>query len=253
MTEPSVIISQRRFLRFGLRTFLLFVTLVACAAGWIGVQVKRCHEEQQAIARLTASAAGGHLQILYGSRFRDVESGVTGEPGFPDALFHGGPAWLTRLLSVDIFRAAVNFRSSPPGNTFSYDRDDSGRLVIHSQFKNGLTDADMHWVNGLRYLRFLSLEANGITDEGLKQLDNLPYIETLWLSNTPITDEGLSALSNFPRLCNLGLRSTSVTDAAIGDLAKCKSLRKLNLQMTNVTEAGANSLRKLLPNCDIEL
>lgn len=249
---PSKVVPRRRFLRFGLRALFILITLVACGAGWLGIQVNRCRQEEAAIALLSDSHDGRGTSVLFANPFAAAKKDVSGEPGMPEAFYRGGPKWLINLLGVDILRARVKFGCYPPGNTFTWDRDNSGRLINKYEFKTGLTDADMLSVNKLHYLRLLQLEANGVTDQGLSQLDNLPYVENLSLSHTAISDNGLSALSNFPRLRVLRLRGTDVSDAAIDRLGTCQQLEKLELGMTNVTPDGIRSLQQKLPKCKIE-
>jgi hypothetical protein len=166
-------------------------------------------------------------------------------------FFAGGPKWLTSILGVDVFCAITSFGFSPPGNTFTWEREEAGKLIFKYEFKTGLTDADMPALNKLHYLQLLQLEANGNTDNGLSQLSDLPYVETLSLGNTAVTDKGLSALSNFPRLRKLELRGTDISDAGIAAIGKCEKLEDLDLAMTNVTRDGVRSLQQTLPNCKI--
>jgi hypothetical protein len=243
---------RRRLFKFSLRTVFILLTLAAGAAGWLGVQVNRREKEEAAIAQLEATKDGRNISTLVANPFGAATKDVTGEPGTPDTFFRGGPAWLTSLLGIDIFRARVKFTCSPPGNEFTWDEDDAGHRVFNYKYKTGLKDADMRWINQVRYLQLLSLEANEITDVGLARLDNLPYVENLSLSNTAITNEGLHALGNFPRLRILRLRGTNISDAAVSSLAKCRLLEQLDLGMTNMTADGVKSLQQQLPNCKIE-
>ena len=221
-------------------------------AAWLGSQMSRCRQEDEAVERLSATQDGRSITVLFANPFAPAPTFVTGEPGLPEALFRGGPKWLANLLRADIFRARVSFGCAPPGNTFTWDADESGHRLYIYDFNTGLRDADMVWLNKLRYLRLLRLEANGISDAGLMQLDRLPYVEHLSLSNTAITDKGLVALANFPRLKTLELRGTNLSDAAVGPLGDCRRLEKLDLEMTNVTSHGVQSLQQKLPTCKIE-
>jgi len=235
-----------------LRAAFVLITLVACAAAWLGAQISRCHQEEDAIARLSATPDGRSIDVLFASPFASPKKDVSGEPGTPGAFFQGGPKWLSRVLGADIFRARVKFGCAPPGNTFTWDVDENGRRQYKYTFKPGLTDADMASLNRLHYLRLLRLEANGITDDGLLQLDNLPYVEHLSLSHTAITDKGLSALANFPRLRGLDLRATDISDVAVSELGKCHLLENLGMEMTNISADGIKSLQQKLPKCKIE-
>jgi hypothetical protein len=230
----------------------VIITLIASGVGWLGTRVYRCRQEEAAIARLSTAHDGREVSVLYANPFKSVTNDISGEPGTPESFFPGGPKWLTSLLGVDIFSARVKFGCSAPGNTFTWERDDAGRLINKYEFKTGLTDADMASVNKLHYVRLLRLEANGVTDKGLLQIDNLPYTEHLSLSNTAITDNGLSALCNFPRLRVLELRGTNLTDAAVDSIAKCQALETLDVAMTNMTVDGVQYLQQKLPKCKID-
>jgi hypothetical protein len=94
------------------------------------MQISRCHQEDEAIARLAASSDGASIDVLFASPFAlPVMDLASGEPGTPEAFYRGGPKWLAKVLGVDIFRARVKFGCSPPGNTFTWDRDDNGRQI----------------------------------------------------------------------------------------------------------------------------
>lgn len=240
---------RRHWLRFGLRAFFVFVTLVACAAAWIGSQMARRHQEQAAIATLTGRNGDGTTTTVLDSRFDKLSASVINPLNPP---WQGNPAGLwKKLRNLDMFRRVVMFSSFPKGNTFYFDQDADGRLAIKQEFKSGLTNADMLWIRKLANLRSLWLEANGITDEGLLQLNNLNRLEILWLQHTAVTDDGLSVLANFPELRDLDLSGTHVTDAGIDAIAKCRQLKHLALKNTNVTSNGIQILQKALPDCKI--
>jgi hypothetical protein len=242
---------RRRWLRFSLRAFFVFITLVACAGGWIGYQLTQCPEEQQAIAHLLESMDGRNSTILFANVYADQSSHEI-QPGLPIALFEQAPRWSARLLGTDITLRVVSYRNAPRGNRFSYERDESGRLRRIREFEIGLDDEDMLWINRFHHLRFLMLSWNRVTDNGLIQLDNLPHLETLWLSHTPVTDAGLTVLSHFPQLRELDLEETEVSDGAIEVLTGCREVRKLKLIGTDITPEGIKRLQQALPNCKIE-
>ena len=240
-----------RWMRFSLRAFFIFVTIVACAGGWIGYQLRMCREERQAITHLLESMEGQNTTILFADMYADRSNSEL-QPGSPLALFEQDPHWSARLLSTDITLRVVTYRNAPRGDRFSYETDETGRLRRIREFTIGLDDADMQWINRFHHLRFLMLSWNNVTDDGLIQLDNLPHLETLWLSHTPITDAGLAVLSRFPELRELDLEETDVTDGAIVLLAGCPKLRKLKLTGTDITPGGIEKLQQALRNCTIE-
>jgi len=241
----------RRWIRFRLRAFFVFVTLVACLAGWVGYQLRICREEQRAIAHLLESMDGQNTTILFDS-VSDVWSYDGMQPGFPIALFEQRPHWSAKLFGTDITLRVVTYRNAPRGNRFTYDRDESGRLRRIREFKIGLEDEDMQWINRFHHLRFLMLSWNRITEDGLTQLNNLSHLETLWLSHTAVTDAGLVVLSHFPQLRELDLEETEVSDGAMELLTGCPQLRKLKLVGTEITPEGIKRLQQSLPNCKIE-
>lgn len=249
MTDSSPIAGpKKRFWRYGLRSVFILITVVACIAAWVGSQMRRCRQEEDAAAHLLSVKDGRSITLLFANPFAEFPEDSP-EPGIPEPFFRGGPAWLAKFLGVDIFRARVSFACAPPGNMFTWDRDDAGRLRYFYSFKTGLKDSDMVWVNKLHYLRWLQLEANEISDSGLSQLDNLPYVERLMLGNTAITDAGMSSLLRFPRLRYLSLHATNLTDAAVPILVRLRKLEKLDVGMTNISSEGLQTLRRNLPEC----
>ena len=241
-TQPK----SRRWLRFNLRALFVLITLVACVAAWLGMQIARHHREEVAIAHLIH---GGTTSMYWASRFDQPASSEL-NPLMP-MLQVAKTDWADRLRNLEMFRTVIMFQTFPAGNTFSYDADDAGRLVIHREFKAGLKDDDMAWVAKLVNLRSLWLEANGITDKGLIQLIDLKHLEILWLQNTAISDDGISSLPKLPKLRDLDLSATDVTDASIAALSQCRALQHLKLNNTNVTEKGITTLQRSLPDCVI--
>jgi len=164
-------------------------------------------------------------------------------------------------------------------------------LRLNSWFKNRLhgsdgvfvrlndtdvTDEDLEWLKGLRYvdsvelrntnitdvgvrhmaqisaLIQLGLESTKITDEGLASLDGLSHLRGLSLANTKITDGGVSHLERLVDLNTLNLEGDKITDACIPFVAGLPKLSFLYLKGTEITEDGVKSLQKALPNCKID-
>jgi hypothetical protein len=241
-TQPKT----RRRLRFSLRAIFVLITLVACVAAWAGMQIARRHREEAAIKHLVKGATTS----TYWASLFDQPASADLNPLMP-LWPRRKTGLINRLRNLDMFQTVVMFSIHPGGNTFAFDADEQGRLVIHRDYKAGLRDDDMAVVAKLVNLRTLWLEANGITDNGLVQLAGLKNLELLWLQNTPVTDAGMATLENFPKLRDLDLSATDVTDMAIDAWSRCRVLRKLKVENTRVTSEGVARLQKLLPDCEI--
>ena len=250
VTVDSRCLSSRRWLRFSLRAFFVFITFVAIVAAWIGSQISRRQQEKSSIAELTRKNPGGSTTIVMESRLDRLPSANL-TPLSPPPQFQPTTFW-KKLRNLDMFRRVAMFSSFPAGNTFDYRDDGEGSMRIVRKYKHGLTDADIHLLGKLPDLRSLWLEANGITDRGLIQLNSLTQLEILWLPLTAVTDESMTVLASFSNLRDLDLSGTYVTDASVESLSKCQRLTHLKLNNTNITPAGIAAVQQSLPNCQIE-
>lgn len=106
-------------------------------------------------------------------------------------------------------------------------------------------------LSSLPSLRVLDLKNTRISDEGLALLKPLSSLRRLFLTDTKITNAGLVHLQAFGNLETLSLWSTAVSDEGLIQLRGLAKLRELILWGTRVSEEGGNSLRKVLPACDI--
>ncbi len=106
-------------------------------------------------------------------------------------------------------------------------------------------------LGSLPSLRVLDLKNTRIGDEGLALLKPLSGMRSLFLTQTDITDVGLVHLQAFGNLESLSLWGTPISDEGLIHLRGLSKLRELILWGTRVTEEGGNSLRKVLPECDI--
>jgi hypothetical protein len=252
----------RRWLRYRLRSAFLLVTLVAIAAAWVGTHVRRCHREEQAIEQLLSSKNGITLDILYASPFDrtiGLQSPEQHRFGRSESwtvnTFRCGPAWLTRLLGVDIFKTVTFLQcAGAPGrpNTVRYGGDRGQPIrVIQREFASGIHDEDMPLIGHLVHLRQLTLTTSAVTNKGLAELKPLKRLQMLYLKNTAVTDNGLAVLAELPDLQELDLDSTDVTDKCVLALSACNKLKKLTLTRTLVSESAIESLQLQLPSCEI--
>ena len=115
-------------------------------------------------------------------------------------------------------------------------------------FDEGLTH-----LSGLTALKRLNLWRVQIGDTGVEKLKGLTALEWLNLDNTMLSDAGLPFLKDMTELTFLHLGSTSVTDEGLSNLEGLTKLKDLKVTRTNVTETGVASLKKKLPNTQIQL
>lgn len=238
---------KRRWLRFGLRSLLVLVTLAAAGSAWLGWRVSLSRQEEQVIARLASVQDGRSLNLLY-----DNPLGPSGGPGL-DEFLHHGPQWLTSLLGTDICRTVTTLGAIAPGNEFTVVLPkEGGAFHYRRKYICGFTEADMREVAKLSNLRRLGLEANPIDDRGVVYILQLRQLEWLSLAHTKITDDGVKAIAGLPRLRELDLSCTDVTGNSLDSLANCKALRKLNVRNTQLSNEQVQELVRRLPDCRIE-
>lgn len=85
----------------------------------------------------------------------------------------------------------------------------------------------------------------------LANVASLKNLTILNLSGTNVTDEGLTAVENLEKLQSLNLFSTGITDAGLPHIGHLKNLHRLYLAETKVTDAGVDTLKKALPEVQI--
>ncbi len=90
-----------------------------------------------------------------------------------------------------------------------------------------------------------------ICDDSLPRFRSLNKRTWLNLSGLNITNAGLEYLKNLPRLRSLNLENTHITDEGLEHFRDMKELEKLYLKNTKVTQEGVDSLKQILPGCEI--
>lgn len=101
-----------------------------------------------------------------------------------------------------------------------------------------VTDTGVAALAGLENLRYLDLTATQVTGTGLKDRADMVSLESLNLNDCPVTDESLAAVPRFPKLEELYLGRTNVTDEGLMSLVGWHSLRRVT-RSALVTKAGA--------------
>lgn len=130
------------------------------------------------------------------------------------------------------------------------------RIHIHDQeqFDDQRFSKLMDQIEAITSMYNLRLNYLAITSEGFVSLRRLgESITRLGLQdNIAFDDVCLAYLAASPQLEELYLSGTSITDHGLIYLRSLKNLRQLDLKDTNVTPAAVASLRRVLPDCNID-
>jgi hypothetical protein len=209
MTETK---PKRRWTQFSLRTFLVFIAVIAIGCGWFAVKLSQARQQRQAVEAIRSM--GG--QVIYDFAY------------YPPRR-RRAPDWVIEIFGIDFCQDVV--------------------AVLASDDRTMFVDADVvRWRESFRRLPKLfdlDLSGTGITDVGLKCVEELPQLEKLYLADTKITDAGLASIEHLSHLNTLYLGHTSIGDAGLRHLGKLVHLRLLTLENTNVRGAGLEQLNRL--------
>lgn len=267
---------KRPRFRFGLRSLLMLVLIVAGYCGWVGNRNLRIKEQRNSIhvIKLNGAAVG----------FR---SGAT-------AAFWPQTSWrqlvwpmkpIDRVTNVSFKGVSDSFYVSIPGSndyaTFETDWSLASMLALQDplqsfpelrylEFSNiplprhglaclenlsqleilrldntQITNADLVHLKDLTNLRWFSLQGTRVDDECLVHLKHLRKLEVLLLGNTRIGDEGLNQLAEIPSLKELWIEDTQVTDAGMLHIANLPNLTHLRLMHSNLSDRGLRNLESL--------
>jgi mono/diheme cytochrome c family protein len=116
-----------------------------------------------------------------------------------------------------------------------------------------VSDASLAVLTGLKGVVRLDLASTPITDAGLQRIKGLKELTELHLENTKITDAGMPSLADLKALTYLNLYGTGITDAGLMQLSRLTNLKHLYVWQTKVTVDGAASLKKALPQVDVNM
>jgi len=206
--------TKHRLLRFGLRTMLGMIAIIAVCIGWptspIQKHQRRVRSQQQAVVRLQAMGA----TVEYD--FYDVKGGVA-----------PGPKWLRESMGIDHFSDAIGVYITSPSAIGS---------VI---FQSGL--------------QMSSTADKPVTDVDLTVLAGLTRIKKLHLTNVRVTGCGLQHLRCLKSLEQLSISHMPITDADLIHLHGLTNLKSVFFSNTQVTQTGIQTLQEKLPNCSIQL
>lgn len=244
--------ARRRWLRFGLRTMLGVVLLMALALGWWFNGVRR---QRQAIATIRALYPHAHISFesrgLWTKRAEDTR-----------------PAWLKTTSAwigdrvPDHYLYSVKFvligEGFPPQRPSAFTPvmdavkmlDRLEALVIDS----GVQDSDVLGLDRLSHLEVLAMSgpSPNLTDAGLATLLEIPNLKELKLGDCAATDAWMTQLKALPHLREfcLGDEETLATESSrlrvtgMG-LADLPGLTELTFCSPALTHEGIAQLRSL--------
>jgi len=203
---------RRRWLRFSMRTLLLFMLAAAVFSAWLGKNVVRSHIQRPIIARI--AAAGG-------SSYYDYQV----QPGYVDASKAPPGSFIVRAIFGDDIFATVNvvFLNAP-----------------------STTDADVTQLHELSDLLDVSLRGSGVTDKCVDDLVRIRHLRSFGLNNTSITPRGLKHLSRSKTLQSLSLYGACIGDAHVQQLQQFPNLRFLQIVRTSVSDVGMQAIGSLV-------
>jgi Leucine-rich repeat (LRR) protein len=108
-------------------------------------------------------------------------------------------------------------------------------LVLISNDKQEITDADLAAFKNFTKLRYLNLPQARLSAAGLSHFKGCTQLQSLDLLGAKLSEDALQPVAGFSALTNLNLGKTTITDASLEALAPLKQLMTLNLMQTKIT------------------
>lgn len=201
---------NRRYLRFGLRTLLIVVTIIALAGGWLA---ERRHRRLTAMR--TIAAAGGGLSSEHS--WQTMQTAFLPPTSPPVEVRR---SW-REILFGEQYRG-VDFTDGRP-----------------------LAGETLDAVAAISEVKLLSFHGGVLSDDHAQRLAGLRQVETFIASGSPLTDRTAEVVATWPELKWLQLDDTQLTDAAVPHLIKLQKLEVLRIQGTRITDRGFAQLAAL--------
>ncbi len=233
--------SRRRWLRFSLRTLLVFVLVLSVPLAWLAVTLERVRKERRAVRRIeqlggTAILRDGNVvevHLFYEFSY-DHESAANADATDDDLRVLCSLPNLERLYICD--------------GPFT----DGGLQELHGL--SSLSELSITSSQHGFYRQDLELGPRlpGVSSAGLVHLRHLPNLKRLILNYANVDDAGLLYLLSLQNLEELHLDGARITDAGLEHLKGLTRLEGLWLRQTRVTDEGVAKLQDALPTCRIE-
>lgn len=208
----------RRWLRFGLRSLLIIVTLLAVWLGWIA---ERAERQRRAVAAI--HAAGG--TVVYAHEVDEHRARRSNPPPPP------GPTWLHAWIGPHYFQRVEIIYLMPLSDQKREPlplRDCVGArsLTVHQRH---LTARQLEAIGDVGSLDELILYVDTFDDEGLVHLARLNRLESLTIHGGAFSAEGIACLCQIPNLKDLVMFRTRVEPGGFQALSKLSTVEQLDL------------------------
>jgi hypothetical protein len=236
---------RRRWLRYSLRTLLVFITVFGV---WLGIKVDQARRQKRAVEQLLASGVqvGYKHQYVNGSFDPSIELNV--------------PKWAQGLCGEDFFQTVTGVGFAP--------RDIAPLGNPEEQTAHKVTSADLacladlprlerlgfynvnfdedasEFLRAIKSLKGASFVRTNVGDELLRQLSHSRRLEWLDVSGPRVSDDGLVALSGLSTLKRLGLDHTATGDRGLAAFKACRQLSDLSVG-SQTTDAGLQQFESL--------
>ena len=228
---------RRRWLRFTLRGFMIFVLLVCV---WLARVVNQVHLQRQIWAELERSGGSPHFETDLDENGREVENPneLDEDPGLLDQLLGG---LLGEVYYFPI--AGADFPDSPP-TTEALDLLARLPKVSALSFRaTGIRIANLKKIKRLPGLRSLGIsEAN---DAILKEISDLSDLRCLYVAGPELTNSGIRHIGRLKNLRELAIGGDNLTGVAFRSLVALKNLQDLHVSSTTLTRADLMDIARL--------
>ena len=259
----------RSWFRFGLRSLLLVMTVIAALLAFYFSRAKRAERAANEL-----QSAGADVLYDYQRVHKEPASGFH----YSYQAEEPGPAALRKTLGDGFFQNADWIKLDNKSLTSSDLRPLQQLTTLrHVSLVNcRISDEHMKHLGALHLLESVDLKGNDITDKGLSQLGELahlkmlslsgnnltgsgfehfssPNVRQLFLYENPVSDTGLASIGKLSSLQMLGLARSEITDEGLAHLKGLDELTYISLNGTAVTDAGLEHLRHLRKLSEVEL
>jgi hypothetical protein len=262
----------RKRARFGLRTLLVAVTVVALMLGWLVHRVERQRRAVEAITerggRVVYAHENAHRKALLKAGKLSRRSPAAPEPG---------PAWLRRWLGPHYFQRVETVylhpgRDSSPegwplgdlpsltsllvvGGPVSGPQLESigaaGNLAELHMIAPGLDEQGTFQLTKLHKLWRIDMEGGSISAQAMQDLCQIPNLEELTLLGTKVKRGGFARLSSLVKVHGLDVIDVPMRDEDVDQIAAMPGLKSVRLLGTGITSARIERLKRERPDLEV--
>jgi len=222
----------RRFFRFGIRTVLAIMTLVAMV---FGLFILPAWKQKEAVARINAYHPQVSFAIFYDYHRRAKPVGYSHwnlDAELP------GPKWLRGLLGEDAFRKPVSLGIHYGGSKdlAFYESLNGIQSWESMSFGSFLDDAMMEKITGQNSLKELRVADTSLTNAGCAAIGKLVSIRELHINQNRISDQGLEKLGTLTRLEELFIGDCNIDGSGFEAFQKPLSLKRLDMERSALSD-----------------